>query len=139
DRLAERLAEDVPEGDVDGAHGGAQNGALEVGVSGDDLEMVLDAAGVLPDVVLAELLDRLVHQRVVGPQPGLARPDDPLSGVDPHQQARVVREGLDWLDLHWMTPGVGGRGFLAMVAGSAQGRATARLGISRLRRSPAAW
>src|SRR5438045_4005603 len=66
--------------------------------------MVFDPAGVFADVVLAELLDRLVHQRVVRPEPGLAGPYDPLVGVDAYQQAAVHQEGFDPLDLHRMSP-----------------------------------
>ena len=103
DWLVSYLAEDVPECDVDRAHRRAEDRAHEVSVSGDDLEVVLDPGGILADVVLGQLFDRVVDQLVVGPEPGLSRADNALVGVDPDEEAPVHQEGRDPLDLHRTT------------------------------------
>src|SRR5205823_949954 len=73
--------------------------AGEVRVARDDLEVVLDQASVLADVVLGQLADRVVHHLVVRPQSGLAGADDPVLGVDAYEQAAVDQERRDALDL----------------------------------------
>jgi len=124
DRLADVLAQDVPEGDIDGREGGAQDGALEVGVARDHLEVVLDPARVLADEVLAQLGDGVVDELVVRPQAGLAGPDDARVGVDAHEQAPVDEKRLDPFDLH----GTASRWRLA--GQDRRGRSTAQLAFA---------
>jgi hypothetical protein len=71
-----------------------------VGVAHDGLEMVLDQAGVLADIILGQIDDRLADQAVMRPEPGLAGADDPLVGVDAYEQATIHQQGRDARDLH---------------------------------------
>jgi hypothetical protein len=62
--------------------------------------MVLDPAGVLAHVVLAELLDRFEYEVVMRPEAGFAGADDALVGVDADEQATLDQERCDLGDLH---------------------------------------
>lgn len=100
DRLVDRLAEDVPEGDVDRAERRAEDRAAEVRVARDRLEVVRDQARIAPDVIVREIVDRLIDEPMVRPEPALARTDEPRIGVDAHDQAALDQIRRDARDLH---------------------------------------